>query len=391
MVRELPGEQSEDQGGVPRAAPPPPRPRLRDHGVVVGHLPTGPLNAITDVMGVRVGHVTLFAGTGPLREGHGPVRTGVTAVLPHGRNLFREKVVGAVHTINAFGKIVGTTQVAELGVIETPIILTNTLSIGSAVEGLIEHALRSNPEIGVTTGSVNPVVGECNDGALNDMRGRHVKPWHVLEAVAQATEGPVSEGVVGAGTGMSCYGWKGGIGTASREAEVRGTRYTVGTLVLANFGSSRDLVIANVPIGGHVRQPANGGAHSFGPGSCVVVVGTDAPASARQLGRIARRVQSGIARTGTYGEHGSGEYAVAFSTANAVPHFSTAATVASTELTEDGAVMDVLFEATVEATEEAILNALFVADTVRGVDDHVRFGLPIDLVVALLRSPASEA
>jgi D-aminopeptidase len=347
----------------------------------------GPENAITDVGDVRVGHVTLLAETHQLEGGVGPVRTGVTVVLPHAGNVFREKVVAAAHVINAFGKALGTTQVAELGVVETPIALTNTLSVGIAFEGLVEHALRNNPEIGRTTGSVNPVVGECNDSALNDIRGRHVRPEHVLEAIEQAGPGPVAEGVVGAGTGMTCYGWKGGIGTASRRIPDDLGGFMLGALVLANFGRPEDLVIDGVavgrdlvPPGGERRMP---GAPS-GAGSCVTIIATDAPATSRQLGRIAHRVQNGLARTGTFGEHYSGEYVFAFSTARTVPHWPSEATLPARELAENGPVLDALFRATVEATEEAVVNALFTADTVQGIDNHIRYGLPIADVLTML-------
>lgn len=361
--------------------PPPSRLRARARGVVLGRLPPGPLNAITDVAGVRVGHVTLIAGEGPRQEGRGPVRTGVTAILPHAGNLFREKVVAAVHVINAFGKAIGTTQVAELGVIETPIVLTNTLGMGAAFDGLVAHALAQNPEIGTTTGSVNPVAAECNDGALNDIRGRHVRPEHVGAALRQATAGPVAEGVVGAGTGMTCYGWKGGIGTASRQLSLGSATCTIGVLVLANFGRPSDLAIDGVPVGRVVVPEAP---PSDGYGSCVIVAATDAPASARQLGRIARRAQQGLAVTGTFGEHGSGEYVLAFSTARRVPHWPSAATVPAMELAEDGPVLDGLFRGMAEATEEAIINALFTADTLSGVDRHIRYGLPVEQVTEVL-------
>jgi D-aminopeptidase len=365
------------------------RPRARDLGLILGRMPPGPLNAITDVGDVRVGQVTLHSGEGALREGAGPVRTGVTVVLPHSRTLFREKLVAAVHVINGFGKMTGTTQVEELGVIETAIALTNTLSVGAAFDGLVEHALRQNPEIGLTTGSVNPVVGECNDGYLNDMRGRHVRPEHVIEAIERATGGPVKEGAVGAGTGMTCYGWKGGIGTASRRLPAHLGGFILGALVLANFGDAHSLMIAGMPIGDHVTPPRTRQPPT--PGSCIIILATDAPASSRQLGRIARRAQNGLARTGSTIGHGSGDYVIAFSTARTVPHWPSDLVLPAEELAENGPLMDALFLATVEATEEAVINALFTADTTDGIDGHVRYGLPVDGVVALVRPGDNRA
>jgi len=227
--------------------------RARETGLVVGAGPTGPHNAITDVTGVRVGHVTLIEGQGALRPGVGPVRTGVTAILPHGGNLFCRKVCAAVHTINGFGKPFGFEQVRELGVIESPIALTNTLNVGLVADALIEFSVRQHPAIGILTGSVNVVVGETNDGWLNDLQGRHVRAEHVWAALAVASAGPVPEGAVGAGTGTVCFGWKGGIGTSSRVLLPSAGGWTVGALVQSNFGRPQDLVIGGVPVGRHLR------------------------------------------------------------------------------------------------------------------------------------------
>ena len=350
----------------------------------------GSQNAITDVEGVLVGHVSLYSGE---PGGDGPiVRTGVTAVLPHAGNLFREKVPAAVHVINGFGKAVGFTQVQELGVLETPIILTNTLSVGAGFDGLVEHALRENPEICHTTGSVNPVVLECNDWLLNDIRGRHVRVDHVLEAIQTAADGRVAEGAVGAGTGMIAYGWKGGIGTASRTLPARLGRSVVGVLALANFGRAGDLAIASLRVGEIVEPPpVCAGSLSERPqGSCVVVLATDAPASTRQLGRLARRVQSGLARTGSFCEHGSGEYVIAFSTARTVPHWPEERSYERHQLLEDGPLVDALFTAVVEATEEAVVNALFTAETVRGLDGNVAHALPSAPVLEAIRSNSPQ-
>jgi D-aminopeptidase len=298
-------------------------------------------------------------------------------------------VVSAIHVINGFGKMTGITQVNELGVIETSIALTNTLSVGAAFDGLVDHALRHNPEIGRTTGSVNPVVGECNDGDLNDIRGRHVRPEHVVQAIERATGGRVAEGVIGAGTGMTCYGWKGGIGTASRRLPAGLGGFTLGALVLANFGVARDLVIAGVPIGTYLVPPSSRRSRPPAPGSCIVVLATDAPAGSRQLARVARRAQNGLARTGSITSHGSGEYVIAFSTARTIPHWPSGPVPAAEELPEDGPLVDGLFQAAVEATEEAVVNALFTADTTDGIDGHVRYGLPVNDVFPLLRGRVS--
>jgi D-aminopeptidase len=366
------------------ALPPQPRPRARDLGVVIGTLPTGPHNAVTDVDGVQVGHVTLIDGDAA-RTSPGPARTGVTVVLPHGGNLFRDKVVGAVHVINAFGKAAGTTQVRELGVIETPIVLTNTFAVGTAFNALVDHAVSVNPEIGRTTGTVNPLVAECNDWQLNDIRARFVEEAHVAAAIAAAASGPVSEGVVGAGTGMVCYGWKGGIGTASRRVDDALGGFTLGVLVLANFGRPDDLVINHRPIGRQLVPPANGDnggrLAEGGAGSIVTVLATDAPTSSRQLERLARRAQSGLARTGTPTDHGSGEYVLAFSTARTVPHWPDAPTRATLEIAEDGPVIEALFRAVVESTEEAVLNALFTAVTTSGMEQRVRYAFPVESVL----------
>jgi D-aminopeptidase len=288
----------------------------------------------------------------------------VTVVLPHGGNMFRQKVPAAFHVIKA----AGSTQLQELGVLETPVALTSTLSVGSAFEGLVRHALAANPEIGRTTGNVNPVVAECSDARLNDIRALIVRPEHVLEAISAARPGPVTEGSAGAGTGMICYGWKGGIGTASRKTGRGAGSHVVGALVLANFGQPGDLRIDGVPVGESLR-PVDSLAAPVPPaqdagGSCVVVLATTAPADSRQLGRLSRRVQNGLAWTGTFGEHGSGEYVIAFSTARLIPHAPGAGRLAAAVLPEDGPMMDLLFRAVAESVEEAVVNALLGAGSV---------------------------
>jgi len=362
------------------------RPRAREAGVVLGTLPPGPENTITDVAGVRVGHVTLIEGDGPLVPGQGPVRTGVTVILPHEGNVFREKVPAGIFVLNGFGKCLGQEQIDELGVIESPIALTGTMNVGVVADGLVEHAIRTNPDIGITTSTVNPVVGECSDAYLNDMQGRHVRQEHVLEAIAAASSGPVAEGCVGAGTGMSLFGFKGGIGTASRRLPERLGGYTVGALVLGNFGRRDQLTIAGVPVG---RELA-GWRPDAAPeppesGSVMVILATDAPMLDRALRRLARRAALGLARTGSIAGHGSGDYIIAFSNAVRIPHEPSERVLTLPHIVEDGALIDGLFQAAVEATEEAVINALFAATTMTGRDGHVRYALPLDETLAILR------
>ena len=371
------------------------RPRIRDLGISVGQLSTGTHNAITDVDGVRVGHTTLVWGEGPLRPGRGPVRTGVTVILPHGDNLFRHKARAAVHTINGFGKVHGFEEVRELGVIEAPIALTNTLNVGLVADALAQHAIRQSPEIGIRTSSANVVVGETNDGYLNDLQGRHVRAEHVWTAIEAASSGPVPEGAVGAGTGTTCFGWKGGIGTASRVLLERAGGYTVGALVQSNFGRPRDLTVCGVPIGHHIQPPSTSRRpaqdKTSDEGSVMIVLATDAPLTARQLRRLCVRAAAGLARTGsTYG-HGSGDFVIAFSTAQRIPHRPRSLTVTQTVLADEGKVMYWLFPAVVECVEEAVLNSLFRAETVVGRDGHTRYGLPVEEVAALVRRYRPDA
>jgi len=365
------------------------RPRARDIGLTIGILPAGRWNAITDVPGVRVGQVTVSHGSGSLRPGVGPARTGVTVILPHSDNLFLDRVPAAYYQFNGFGKCVGIEQLDELGVLETPIALTSTLSIGRVADGLISHTISRNPEIGISLPTVNPFVGECNDGWLNDGQGRHVGERDVLTAIESASDGPVDEGSVGAGTGMSCFGFKGGIGTASRIASPSLGGWTVGALVLANFGRPGALVIDGVPVG----QLLSDAETTPEKGSLVMVLATDAPMIDRQLRRMAKRAVLGMARTGTTGGHGSGDVVVAFSTAESVrrPFEPEAQVIPAAFVAEDGPggtseLIDTLFQAAVEATEEAILNALFRATTVIGRDDHRRDALPLDRVIPILRA-----
>jgi D-aminopeptidase len=334
----------------------------------------GPLNAITDVAGVRVGQVTLVAGDGP----HA-VRTGVTVILAHEDNLYRQKVMAAVYTINGYGKAIGFEQVRELGQIESPIALTNTASVGLVADALIAWTLEQNPE----ALSVNVVVGECNDGYLNDIRGQHVRREHVWQAIEAATPGPVAEGNVGAGTGMICFGFKGGVGAASRRLAAAQGGFTVGALVVANFGRRELLRVDGAPVGRYLAdwqaEPPEPPAPT-GEGSIVTVVATDAPLTARQLLRVAKRAGPGLARTGSAGGHGSGDFAIAFSTANRTPLATRGLTRQIEALVETGQALDPLFQAAVEAVEEAILNALCLAETMAGRKGRVIHALPLEVI-----------
>jgi D-aminopeptidase len=358
--------------------------RARDVGLVTDGLPTGRHNAITDVPGVLVGHVTLLRGDGPLRPGEGPVRTGVTVIRPHAGNLFREKVRAAVHTINGFGKACGFEEVRELGVIEAPIALTGTLNVGLVADGLVQYAIQESPEIGIRTSSVNVVVGECNDGFLNDLQGRHVRAEHVRTALETAAEGPVVEGGVGAGTGTSCFGWKGGIGTASRRVPRQAGGFVIGALVQSNFGRPRELVLCGVPVGRYIQPPSAGEVPARERGSIMIVLATDAPLDARQLRRLCVRAGVGLARTGSQHGHGSGDFVIAFSVAHRIPHAPEAITREETILADEAQAMERLFPAVVESVEEAVVNSLCCAETVTGRDGHVRHALPVEEVSALV-------
>lgn len=340
------------------------RPRARDLGITPGRLAPGPLNAITDLAGVRVGHVTLVEGQN--------VRTGVTAILPHEGNVFQEKVAGAVFIGNAFGKLAGSTQVDELGTIESPIVLTNTLSVGAGIEGIVRWTIAQPANEQVR--SVNALVGETNDGGLNDIRGLHVRPQHVVEAITKASSGPVLEGSIGAGTGTVAFGWKGGIGTSSRKAG----DWTVGVLVQTNYGGALRID------GRLIEGPARGaGAPAADEdGSCMIVVATDAPLDARDLQRLAARAVFAMARTGSSYSNGSGDFAIAFSTH---PSLRVKMGVADPQprivLPTDG--VSRLFSAVLDATEEAIYNSLLKATTMTGNGRTVE-ALPLDRIKAAL-------
>ena len=353
--------------------------RAREIGIVLGTMSPGPTNAITDVAGVCVGHATIVRGTGPLVQGVGPVRTGVTAILPHKGDLFAARVPAAAEVFNGFGKTIGLVQIAELGELETPILLTNTLNVGRVADALVGYMIERHP-----TGSVNPVVCECNDGYLNDIGGRHVGEKEVREALSDASRTPVAEGNIGAGTGMVAYGFAGGIGTASRRLMQERGGYTLGVLVLANFGKRKDLTIAGIPVGRELEYQSTGESKPE-RGSIIVVLATDAPLDARQLHRLARRVPLGLARTGTHGGHGSGDLALAFSTANQIPHEASPLLRTIQLLNEQSATLDDLFAAVVEATEEAVINALCAARSMTGRDGHQVMALPLEETKAILQ------
>ncbi|KZE66160.1 aminopeptidase [Fictibacillus phosphorivorans] len=334
--------------------------RLRDYGIKIGSMETGALNSITDVEGVTVGHVTLSEGN---------MQTGVTAILPHQGNTFKEKLIASSHVINGFGKTMGTIQMEELGVLETPILLTNTLSIGTAADTLIQYMLRNNPEIGRTTGTVNPIVGECNDMLLNDVRAQHVKEEHVLYAL-QNTSTEFQEGSVGAGTGMLCYSLKGGIGTSSRHIPLEHGTYSIGALVLSNFGILRDLMINGRAIGQELKEALLKSWEEKDKGSVMIIVATDLPVSERQLNRIIKRSVAGLSRTGSIITHGSGEVVIGFSTATKIPHDKPADCLTIPTIHEED--MDLAFRAVGEAVEEAVLNSLVTATHVIGRDGNER-------------------
>jgi D-aminopeptidase len=356
------------------------RPRARDLGIRIGIFETGEHNAITDVNGVRVGQATVWEGDG--------VRTGVTAILPHRGDLFRDRVPAAIHVGNGFGKLAGITQVQELGELETPILLTCTLCVWQAADAVVEWLLAKSGMENVR--SINPVVGETNDGGLNDIRSRPIRPEHVVAALEGAAGGPVEEGSVGAGTGTRAFGWKGGIGTASRILPASLGGYRVGVLVQSNFGGI--LTMDGAPVGqelgqysfrGDVERSGRGGEQDAGDGSIMIVVATDAPLSDRNLERLASRAMVGLGRTGSSVSNGSGDYIIAFSTAEGVRRRGgqEAPTVADLP----NARTSGLFQAVVEATEEAILNSLLKATTVTGVGGATAEALPIEETVEVLR------
>lgn len=359
------------------------RQRVRDLGIVIGQYPTGAQNAITDVAGVKVGQTTLVTGEGALVPGHGPVRTGVTVVVPRD-DVWHKKVPAGSFVLNGTGEMTGLAWVSESGFLEYPIALTNTLNVPRVANGVMNWMIARYPEIGITDDTLTPVVAECDDGRLNDIQGRHVTEADVVKAIDSASSGAVQEGTVGAGTGMVSYGFKGGIGTSSRKLPDAEGGYTVGVLVNANHGRRPELVVGGLPVG-RLYEAVPPVAQALSPGqsegSIIIIVATDAPLDSRQLTRLAKRAALGLARTGSTARHGSGDFMLAFSTANIIPHYPKEPTFQQTHLADTH--LNPLITATVEATEEAILNALTMATTVVGRDGHRIEAINLDRLKAL--------
>lgn len=326
----------------------------------IGKLQKGKNNLITDVKGVKVGHKTLDNGN---------IKTGVTAIIPHSDNIFREKLICSSYVINGFGKSIGLVQINELGTLETPIILTNTLSVGTCSTALVKYMLKENEDIGATTGTVNPVVCECNDGYLNDIRGLHVKEEDVFDAIENA-EINFKEGNIGAGTGMSCYQLKGGIGSASRVLKLDDKEYTIGSLVLSNFGLKEDLLVDGIKVGEKILEKES---EELEKGSIIIILATDIPMNERQLKRIAKRVPIGLARTGSHIGNGSGDIVIAFSTANRIKHYEYRDIVSIKIINEN--IIDKVFRGVIECVEEAVISSLLHSEKTIGTSEHKRESL----------------
>ncbi len=379
------------------------RVRVRALGLHIGQFQPGPLNAITDVPGVKVGQVTLMQGDGPLQPGQGPVRTGVTVIVPRD-DVWHKKVPAGSFVLNGTGEMTGLSWVAESGFLEYPIALTNTLNVPRVANGVISWMLKQYPGIGITDDTLTPVVAECDDGRLNDIQGRHVSETDVMRALDEASSGPVAEGSVGAGTGMISYGFKGGIGTASRRLPEANGGFTIGVLVNANHGRRPELTMGGVPVGqrygaaptqssllpDQTSSPIHAsreGTSGNAEGSIIVVIATDAPLDSRQLARLGKRAALGLARTGSTARHGSGDFMLAFSTGNVIPHYPSDPTFSLTHLADTH--LNPVMTATVEATEEAILNALTGATTVTGRDGFRAEAISIPRLRELLSAGAT--
>lgn len=347
------------------------RQRARTLGINIGRYDVGPHNAITDVEGISVGHQTI------IEDGeNATARTGVTVIQPN-HDIYHERLFAGGTVINGAGELTGMTQIWEWGILETPIALTNTMNVGNVSDGVIEYMLERYAELGSGNDVVIPVVGECNDSTLNDPRKRFVKPHHVVEAFQQATTGPVTEGAVGGGTGMSSFDFKGGIGTSSRIVP---DGYTVGVLVMSNFGDRYNLTIGGAPVGKHITDMMP---EEHAEGSIIVVIATDAPLLPHQLNRLARRAPLGLGRVGSCATHGSGEIVLSFSTGNTIARDSQRPVTAYRMLSDEK--LNPLFEATVEAVEEAVLNAMFMAETMVGRNGNTVYGLPVERVLKIVR------
>ncbi|HET7784444.1 MAG TPA: P1 family peptidase [Myxococcales bacterium] len=363
------------------------RHRARELGIPLGRFRPGKWNAITDVEGVMVGHSTIIRGAGPLRRGRGPVRTGVTAILPNEKNIFEQRVTGGGFVLNGAGEVSGLTQLIEWGLVETPIFLTNTLSVGAVSDAAVQWMVEQFPGIGDEHDVLIPLVGECDDSWLNDVAGRHVKAENVREALETAGSGPVAEGSVGGGTGMISCDFKAGIGTASRKLPQSFGGYTVGILVMNNFGHMRDLRVGGLPVGPLLEPKYSAFAkRAVSYGSIIAVVATDAPLSSHQLGRISKRVAMGIGRAGSIAAHGSGEIILAFSTANKIPR-TTQKMIYHMKILLDQR-LNPLYEAAIEATEEAILNSLCMAREMDGVNGNFAPALPLEEVKDIVERSA---
>jgi len=358
------------------------RARLRDLGFSIGHFSVVAVTAINNVAGVRVGHTTLIIGEGPLDVGKGPVRTGVTAIVPR-QNIFENRVLAGGFVLNGAGEVSGLTQVQEWGLLETPILLTNTMAVGKVSDAAVKWMTRKWPKIGGEDDVVIPLVGECDDSWLNDAVGRHVRSEHVYKAIEQATGGKVAEGSVGAGTGLITCDFKAGIGTSSRRVAIEGAEYVVGVLVQSNFGVMHSLRVDGAPVGEVLQPLYSTPRREHNAGSIITIVATDAPLLSSQLVRLCKRAALGIGRLGSFAAHNSGEIIVGFSTANAVPRETTKMTATIDVLLDEAC--DPLYEAVVECTEEAIVNALCMAEEMRGQSDHVAPALPLDRMSEILR------
>jgi D-aminopeptidase len=357
------------------------RARLRDLGFHIGSLPTGPNNAITDVPGVRVGHKTIIRGEGKLVPGQGPVRSGVTAIIQHGGPPWQTRVKAAVDILNGSGEVTGRVFVDEMGEMDSPILLTSSFNVPRVADATLSYMMRVVPGLGRVAGYAHPVVAECSDMMLSDMQGRHVGEADVWEALDGAAGGPVAEGCVGGGTGLNCYQFKSGIGTSSRVVEAGGRRYTVGVLVQANHGSREQLRVDGVPVGRIITDRLPSWVR-VQEGSIVLVMGTDAPLSSRQVRRVTRRLALGLARTGSTAHNGSGDMLIGFSNGNLIDNREALHSIRIL----DNTVLNPLFDAAAEAAEEAVLNAIAMATTMVGRDGHTSYAIPLDRLVEVLEA-----